>query len=195
MNNLITQASNYGRQSEQFNGMDVALNYRFGQGGTTLAPTTGPAGSRTSEDFCRLTNNNQTQVKFSSNYPLPWWGLQASAIYQNLPGISLVANRNTQNAEIAPSLGRNLSAGANANVNTSIIVPYTQFEDRVQQVDLRFSKRMQFGKARVTGQFDLYNVMNAGTIVSENGTFGPTWLRPDSILGPRLLRFGAQFDF
>ena len=51
-----------------------------------------------------------TQVKFLVVYPLPW-KLQTSATYQNIAGIPVTASYPATNAQIAPSLGRNLSAG------------------------------------------------------------------------------------
>src|SRR5207253_823218 len=110
-------------------------------------------------------------------------------------GIPISADQSIPNAQIAPSLGRNLSAGANGNVLTALIVPFTRFEDRLSELDLRFGKNTKIGRMRLRGQIDLYNVFNVSTIVTENGTFGPTWLRPTAILGPRLLKFGAQLDF
>jgi hypothetical protein len=56
--NLITQASHYGKQTEVFNGVDVVLNARFGQGGQFQASlTTG----RTVTDSCDF--NNLPQVR------------------------------------------------------------------------------------------------------------------------------------
>ena len=43
--------------------------------------------------------------------------------------------------------------------------------------------------------FDIYNVFNASTVLSVNNTYGPTWLRPLTLLAPRLFKFGAEFNF
>jgi hypothetical protein len=32
-------------------------------------------------------------------------------------------------------------------------------------------------------------------VLNVNGTYGTTWLRPTSIIGGRLFRFGGQVDF
>ena len=55
----------------------------------------GGAGARAGTDFCRavLPREGQTQYKFAVNYPLPGWGLQFSATYQNLPGAPIAADR------------------------------------------------------------------------------------------------------
>jgi len=43
--------------------------------------------------------------------------------------------------------------------------------------------------------FDIYNALNANTVLGINPTYGSTWLRPTAILAGRLFKFGAQFDF
>src|SRR5437867_11840420 len=45
-------------------------------------------------------------------HPLPWWGIQLSATVQNIPGPPIVATAVVPSAQIAPSLGRDLAAGA-----------------------------------------------------------------------------------
>jgi hypothetical protein len=60
---------------------------------------------------------------------------------------------------------------------------------------LRLTKIVRLGRARVQGMFDAYNVLNAGTVLSSVGTYGPAWQRPAAILGARLFKFGAQLDF
>jgi hypothetical protein len=133
-------------------------------------------------------------------YPLPW-DIQTSAIYQNAPGIAILANQVIGNAAIAPSLGRNLSAcGAaavcNANVTIPIIPPQTMFEPRQQQLDLRFSRLFRLpGTHRLRGNLDIYNVFNASDVLAMSTTYGPTWQNVNSILTGRMLRIGAQYDF
>jgi hypothetical protein len=43
--------------------------------------------------------------------------------------------------------------------------------------------------------FDIYNLFNANTVLSVNTRLGPSWLRPASVLGARLFKFGVQLDF
>ena len=72
----------------------------------------------------------------------------------------------------------------------------TQFEDRISQFDLRFSKRFRLGSGKgIEPAVDLYNVFNSSPILSENVAFGPNWLRPTQILAPRLIKFGAKMTF
>src|SRR4029434_7464741 len=117
--------------------------------------------------FCKnsLSWRGQSQVKASVVYPLPW-NVQASGVFQNLPGSPWAATRSYTNAEIAPSLGRNLSScpadtGACSSTATVVLIePNTQFEERLTQFDLRFSKSFRIRLRRPNGMFDIYNFMN-----------------------------------
>jgi hypothetical protein len=234
VSNLETQASNYGGQSEIYNGVDVTLNARFGSGaqvggglsaGRTVSDTcalnalpqvrvstlsgaavaaTAPQVARTSE-FCKTTRPwaDSTQVKFLAIYPLPW-DFQVSATYQNIPGIPITASRVFTNAEVRPSLGRDLGAcrGAatcNATVLVDMVPNGTMFEDRLQQVDLRFTRSFRLARARIRGNADFYNLFNAGDVLNMTtryaGATGGQWLRPIQILGGRMFKFSAQLDF
>ena len=42
---------------------------------------------------------------------------------------------------------------------------------------------------------DLYNAFNNRAPQTINATYGPEWLTPTTLLGARLLKFGAQIDF
>ena len=153
-------------------------------------------------DFCRavLPWSAQSQVKASGVYPLPG-DVQVAVTYQNLPGVPIAASYVATNAQIAPSLGRNLAAcpptgACTATVTiSSLIAPNAVLEDRLNQVDLRFSKIFRFGRTRVQGNFDIYNALNGSAILTLNTRYGPTWLQPTAILGGRLFEFSAQLDF
>ena len=124
--NVITQADNFGEPSQVFNGVDVNVRARMGQGVTLQG---GVSTGRTVTDTCYVVNSGQdlyhcrvtppwsaeTQVKFLLVYPLPW-DFRASAVYQNLPGLPVQASYVARNAEIAPSLGRNMGSCRGAAV-------------------------------------------------------------------------------
>jgi hypothetical protein len=135
-----------------------------------------------------------TQVKFSGAYPLPL-DFQVSATYQDLPGIPVAASYTASNASIAPSLGRNLSAGANANATITLIEPNTVFEGRIRQLDVRLSRTFTAGRAKVATSLDLFNALNASPILSINTTYGGKWLAPNQILAGRTMKVGATLSF
>jgi hypothetical protein len=144
---------------------------------------------------CHYETPYLTQVKLLGVYALPWWGLETSAAFQNAPGPDITADYVATNANIAPSLGRTLAAGASARVLIPLIAPGTLFGDRLNQVDLRLGKVFNVGRARIRGVFDLYNLFNASPVLTVNTRYGPAWQTPTSILVGRLMKFGAQLDF
>jgi len=167
--------------------------------------------TKTPTDRCHQQQPWLSQVKLLGSYQLPW-ALSVAATYQNawnstsvvpniLPGqprMGIQANFVATNAVIAPSLGRNLSAGANANATISVVTPGTLWGDRVQQLDVRLSRTFKTGRASIKGMVDLYNLMNANTITSLNyayGTTGAAWLTPLAILPARLMKLGVQIDY
>ena len=213
--NLIRSAKDFGGAlTRVYNGVDATINARFGRGGLVSGGVSmgrtvtddclvydSPQAAR--EGFCRVTPpwSNSTQLKFLAVYPLPW-NLQASAIYQNVPGVPIDATLVVPNAAIAPSLGRNLSdcavgaATCNANRTIAIIPPQSMFEPRLQQVDLRFSRLFNLkGRQRLRANLDIYNVFNASDVLAMSTAYGPTWKDVIQILTGRMLRVGAQFDF
>ena len=210
--NLVTQAEHYGKQTEFYNGVDITLNTRFRQGGQFAG---GVSIGRTTTDNCFTVDSPQaerpgfcssippwsagTQVKFLVVYPLVWQ-LQASAIYQNIPGIPITAVYPAPNAEVARSLGRSLAAcGTRANctstVNIDLIPTNSMYEDRLQQVDVRFTRLFRAGKARIRGNLDIANLLNASNVVSVNSGYGSQWQVPYEIMGGRLFKFSGSLDF
>jgi hypothetical protein len=219
VSNLVAPAANFGTQTEVTNALDIAVNARFGKGGrvaggvstaqttddncfaTTrpdllVAPITG-SGFTTQQQartgFCHISPpwSAQTQYKVNVIYPLPW-ALDVSAVYQNLPGVPIVANRPYTSAEVFSSLGRNLSLGS---ATVPLIPPGAMFEDRLSQIDARLTKNVRFGRMRVRGMLDLYNIANSSYIFLRNNAYGGAWGRPLTISGGRLLKLGVQVDF
>jgi hypothetical protein len=135
-----------------------------------------------------------TQFKVSGTIPLPYQ-FYTGVTYQNLPGIPYYATYVFTNAQIAPSLGRNLSSGANGTVTVDLVPPMTQFEDRIQQLDFRFARTFRIAKKRIEPEFDIYNAFNASPILSVNNNYNGAWRTPTQILSGRLLKFGFQFTF
>ncbi len=146
--------------------------------------------SRT-EEFCDIRPPFLTQYKFYGSYPL-MWGLSASATFQSTPGPMITATYTARNCEIAPSLGRNLSAGANGTATVKLIPDGTLYGERLNQVDFRLMKTFEVSSERLQAQFDIYNLFNDNPVISMNNTYGPAWQRPTVIQVGRLAKFGVQ---
>jgi hypothetical protein len=234
--NIRTLASNYGKRTEVYQGVDVSLTMRptpemqF-SGGVSVGRTvtdacdliakvpeslfgfdpltnTGPGsltagtpGSWSPVQNCHIARpwSAATQAKFLAVFPLRW-GFSASAVYQNIPGIPVTATNPATNAQIRPSLGRDLAscrgaAVCNATVNLELLNPASAFEDRLQQVDLRVSRRFRLRRFLVRGSLDVANLFNASSVLAENAGYGSQWLVPYETLGGRLFRVNAQVEF
>jgi hypothetical protein len=204
VDNIVTFASNYGKQWEHFNGADATINARlphgaFVQGGVSVGRSETnncfAVDSPQQLRFCDVKPPFQAQVKLLGSYPLPIWGLQVSATFQSLPGPQILATYTATAAEIAPSLGRNLASGANGTATIELIEPGTRFGQRLYQLDARLSKIFKVGRVRLQGNLDLYNALNADTIIVQNNTYGPAWQRPQFVLPGRLVKFSGQLNF
>ena len=219
--NFITLASNYGSQTEYWQGVDVNLTSRMRgilvQGGSSTGRTTidncdvlakvpEPSETRSTNsglvtigniaplEYCHNATNWLTQVKFLGSYTIPKIDVLVSGTLQNLPGPEILATYALPTATAARTLGRPLSGGA-ANVTLGLIRPGTVYGDRVNQVDFRVGKVLRYGRYKGTISLDLYNALNVGAIMGQNNTFGSSWLRPTSIMPARFAKIGLQFDF
>jgi hypothetical protein len=159
VDNMVTPVAPFGERTEVFNGADFAINARFNNGGMVsggvsigqTAVNNCVVVDSPQQQFCNNTSS-QNQVKWSIVYPLPWWGLQASALFQNLPGINITSSYVASDAQIAPSLGRNLAACGtqvvcNATATIELIEPNSLREPRQNQLDVRLSKIIRVGRA------------------------------------------------
>ena len=68
-------------------------------------------------------------------------------------------------------------------------------DERINQLDVRFSKVVVFGARKLMANVDVYNMLNGHTVLGVNNTFGPNWLVPSQILDARLMKFSIQWDF
>jgi hypothetical protein len=166
-------------------------------GSLSAYPPTPGASSTGGLLYCNVKSPFQPNVRFSGNYPL-WWGFDIGAVYANLPGAPITASYSATNAQIAPSLGRNLAEGATALISVPLIAPGTDFGPRQQQMDLRVNKRFKIGKTLVTPSLEIQNLFNTAAISSYNttyGTTGKTWLVPAAIQNPRFLALHVEMNF
>src|SRR4030095_3380553 len=173
VNNLVTRADDYGGESLVNTFFGVTVNGRSRRGlevgggldtGRTVTDKCFLVDSPQQLLYCRVVTpfSAQTDIKLYGSHPLPL-EVGVSATFQNAAGPSIDANYIASNAEIAPSLGRNLGACRGAAVCTAtatvpLVAPKTMFEKRRTGLDLRLSKRMQIGGTRLQANMDVYNV-------------------------------------
>jgi outer membrane receptor protein involved in Fe transport len=210
--NLVTFSDNYGKQIQHFNGVDVSVNARLPEG---ILVQGGVSTGRTSTDNCEIVEQVPemllvapalrsrghchvdtaflTQVKLLGSYTIPGIDVRLAGSFQSIPGPPISAELVVPSAVAARSLGRPLAGGA-ANVTVNIIEPGTMYGDRLNQLDLRFSKLFRLGTTRTTLNLDVNNVLNANPVTAESSVY-TIWRRPQSILLPRFAKVSMQFDF
>ena len=179
----------------------TATNNCFAKERPDLTPSAPPGGfygqrRLRTDAFCDVVPpwSANTQVKLNGAYPLPW-DMSVSGVFQSLPGIPITASYLATAAEIARLLGRSPSGSVQSVLIADIIPTSTEFEDRIVQLDLRFTKKLRVGRARIEGNVDLYNVFNSSSILVTNARFGSAWLTPTQVLGGRLFKLGFQVNF
>lgn len=85
-------------------------------------------------------------------------------------------------AQVAQSLGRPLATARTVTIN--VLEPDTSYGERLNQLDLRLTKILTFGRTRLRAAIDLYNVLNGNTVLGENRSFDANWLRPAASCRP-----------
>ena len=72
----------------------------------------------------------------------------------------------------------------------------TRRQENVSIVNLRVEKRIVFADRGKVGLFlDIYNALNADTLVNINWRSGTSFERATTVVGPRILKFGVKFDW
>ena len=156
---------------------------------------------------CNVVPPFLTQYKAYGVYQLPW-GVSLSGTYQAVPQpatggalTSITADYVAANAEIRPSLGRDLAAGANGTATLELLKPYALLGGHTKQLDLRIGKSLpSSGRMRTRLSLDIYNVLNSNdwqtitTRLSSNAAAN-RWQRPTLILQARYIQVGTQIDF
>jgi hypothetical protein len=227
VNNYLTKASDYGDMQYYWQGVEMTVNARTSGGLTLQGGFTAGAGTRDQCDIwkalpeltvvagtnqqisaCRIEEPMLWAWRGLANYIVPTVDVQVSAILRSQPNIaatndpasngqSLNALYFETNANVVTALGRGIAGGA-TTVTLDLARQGLVYADRLNTVDMRFSKILRFGRTRTNVGIDLYNMFNANTGTGFNQNFGAngaTWLRPNAILNPRYMRFNATVDF
>jgi hypothetical protein len=208
-NNYITFSSDYGTQTEHWNGVDFSASARLQHGilfqggfsvGKTITDNCGVVNaaidlSPLGAPYCHVETNlmGQTQVKLLGTYVIPKADVNLAATFQSIPGPQISANYTALNAEVQPSLGRPLSGGA-ANVTVNLIPPGTFYGERANQLDFRVSRPFRMGRVRTAVNLDIYNTLNASPVIQENSAYA-SWRIPQRIMDGRLFKLSGQIDF
>lgn len=198
-----------------YNGVELSANMRREKlllfGGITTDRravidcdgNTSTAGNGSSRDnpnalrFCDSTPPFRTTYKISAAYQLPL-DFQVSGSFIATPGPSVAANY-TVTAAIAgrPIVG---STSGATTIPVNLIESNTVFLDYKNQFDMRLARNFRFGGRRIQTFADIFNVLNTGTVLRVNETYGSNpatnaWMTPTAIMDGRYVRFGIQMNF
>ena len=205
VSNVVMPASRFGEQSEVYNGFSLSMTGAAGG----LFYGGGVSSGATTTDACFVVNSPQdlyqcrneeswyarTQFKGYLVAPLPG-DFEAGGVLQVLPSIPLLANYVVGNAQVAASLGRNLSGGATATRSIPLVQNNNEFaEGWNTQVDVRVSRRFNVAGVRVLPEIAVYNLFNANAVLGTVNTYGGAWQNVTTVIGSRVVKFGAQVHF
>lgn len=100
-------------------------------------------------------------------------------------------------AQAGQPFGRTFVASMNYGTQRVLAEPLgTQHQDVVALVDLRIERLFGFGGARrLSAQLDVYNLLNANPVDFLGWASGASYLRPSSVIPPRIVRFGVKVDW
>jgi hypothetical protein len=187
-----------------YDGVEISVNARLPRNAFVLG---GVTTQRTATNNCDVVNRNPDDLRFcdqeppfrtlykvSAAYTLPY-DVQLSGSLQAVPGGDIAANFTYNSAYAGITL-----TGANSRT-VNLIEPNTTFYDYQTQLDVRASRNFRFGSRRLQGYVDMFNVLNASTVVSLNTTFGsnatlnPNYRQPLVVMQARRIQLGARFDF
>jgi hypothetical protein len=216
VNSLLVKATG---QRKVYNGFDLLLNARLGRGIFVLGglntghqeldycaspdfpPQFCDRASATAEGLRAHGWGAGTDLKWNVIYPLPWYGIQTALTYNNAVGQYIQPQRAYTNAEIAPSLGRNLSScpapigACSSTVLVLLTDQRTSYEARANQLDARLSKIFSFGRSRLQANVDLFNLINSDDVLIVQNRYGPNFLQALNVLPGRMIKISAQLDF
>jgi hypothetical protein len=143
------------------------------------------------------------EFKLSGSYLLPWYGIQVNAAMQSYPGLQLPTRWTLSSTTRYPLdckgpctpgglVVPNLTL---ASYVVDLTPPGTDYYARQTQLDMGLRKLFKVKQYQVSGQFDLFNLLNSSYVQSQNVNLGPALGTPTKILQPRTLRLAVQMRF
>jgi outer membrane receptor protein involved in Fe transport len=115
------------------------------------------------------------------------WNLTVSGFYSYTSGTNFTRAVNSQSA-----LGRALNQG---NV---VVLSGTRNEDSfdaINLLDLRLAYDVPVWQARLTLQFDVFNLLNVNSVTNQQLLSGPQFNRVIDFVPPRIFRVGGKLRF
>ena len=125
-------------------------------------------------------NFNNWTFKANGSYDAPW-GIRVSPSYRFQSG---------------QPFGRTFLATTNYGQQRILAEPIdAQAQRNFNLFDVRVEKSVSIGRRKIGLVLDIYNLTNSNAEQNINWASGTTYLAPSNIIGPRIVRFGARFDW
>jgi hypothetical protein len=140
-------------------------------------------------------NTSLLRVTALGSYTVPKIDVLLAMTFRSEQGQQLAANYAASQSNT--TLGRPF-AGGSQTITVNLVEPGTLYGDRANQLDLRVAKNLRFGGTRTNVGVDIFNILNSNPVLTYNQAYSPTtttWLRPNSVLQPRYVKFSAQINF
>ena len=184
-----------GKKSENYCGLQATTpEITFGSNSSfeasRVAGTAGSRGNMLASNFCDINENWLTNVSAFGSYTFPY-DIDISFAFFSRPGTEREAIYQVPAADVLAALGRPSSQGA---ISLNVIAPGTEFGDRLNQLDFRVGKVLDFAvSGNLRASFDIYNMFNANAVSREQYGFVPGLGAADQYLTPLGLQPGRLF--
>jgi hypothetical protein len=198
-----------------YNGIEVTAQKRFSQrwqmvagftagkntggvnstGGTPAGQQGGTTGDLNDPNLTLYTNGivgNDSKYAFrlSGSYRAPY-DIQVAGTLVSNTGYPFISTYSVTRAAAA-------AAGVTLTRASQTIFLSDRGDERypaVTLIDLRISRIFRFGARRIEPTFDIFNLGNASTVVGTTVGVGSTYLVPNSIVSPRIMKIGFNVSF
>ena len=124
------------------------------------------------------------------------WQLNANGFYQLGGGFDVGANLFARQGYVDPYIFQ-LGAGADGSVRAMAVPKIDEVRlPNLFDLDLRLAKSFTFQRVKLQLSGDLFNALNAGTVLQRNRNLGSSVFDSiNEIISPRILRVGVKFQF
>lgn len=149
--------------------------------GNTLRGTAAPA------------NPNDTINTDGGRYDFTTWSAHVVSPVEVGWGLRVTPTLRLQSGQ---SFGRFIVAQLNYGAQRILTEPMdAERQANVVLLDARVERQFVMHQQKVAVFLDAFNITNANTAVNETWSSGASYLLPSVIVAPRILRFGAKFDW
>jgi hypothetical protein len=148
-------------------------------------------------DSCHKVESWQTQVRGFAAYTIPKIDVLVSGIVRSQPNVVFGGGAIPGAVPEGNSAGLSAFYATAQGPTVNLLQPGQVYGKRINAIDVRLGKNVRFSGMRASIAMDVLNLFNANTPTSyqQNYGDGTQYLRPLTILNPRLARFNVTVEF